>query len=226
MVELNKKTCFINKCSDNLEAKQKKLISEKNICVLDCSEDDTYFYTFKNKCYNECPENSYLSNEMDKICSIKCPENNPFEKYEECYSECTAQELFTEICTINNKNINAKEFISNKISQDIINGSMDSLLLNILNENKEDLLIKDIKETYMITSSYNQINKDYNNEETSLNLKDCENKLKEYYLINNDKDLIIYKTDYYIEGIPIPIVEYEIFHPETKEKKIRYLFKQ
>ena len=56
------------------------------------------------------------------------------------------------------------------------------------------------------------------NEETTIYLNNCENILRQQYNINNEEDLIIYKLDYNIEGLPIPIVEYEIFNPISKEK--------
>ena len=197
MAELNKKSCIINDCSKDWKIKQKKIISEKSICVYDCIEDNLYNYTFNNKCYNKCPE-------------------GPFKKYEECLSQCFAEELFTNICKIENRTIDSVELISNIISQDIVNGLLDSLLSNVLNDSKEDLLIENLNEKYLITSTSNQIT--YKNEETTINLNDCENILKEQYNINNEEDLIIYKIDYNIEGLPIPIVEYEIFNPISKEK--------
>ena len=92
---------------------------------------------------------------------------------------------------------------------------MDSLLSNVINNLKEDLLIENLNEKYLITSSSNQINN--KNEETTIYLNNCENILRQQYNINNEEDLIIYKLDYNIEGLPIPIVEYEIFNPISKE---------
>ena len=95
---------------------------------------------------------------------------------------------------------------------------MNSLLLNLLNEEKEDLIIKDENEIYQITSVYNQNNKLYNDSEITINIGECENILKDVYNINNNETLIIFKVDYFIEGFLIPITEYAIFHPQTKQR--------
>ena len=106
--ELNNKSYTINDCSDDWKTKTKKSIDDKNICVYECSEDDTYIYQYKNKCYKNCPEGTILSND-NKKCLVLCPENSPFEKNEECYSYCSAEDFFNKLCIINNKNITAKE---------------------------------------------------------------------------------------------------------------------
>jgi len=46
----------------------------------------------------------------------------------------------------------------------------------------------------------------------------CENILKEAYNIAQNETLIIFKTEIKIKGILIPLIEYEIFSPITKEK--------
>ena len=48
-------------------------------------------------------------------------------------------------------------------------------------------------------------------------MNECENKLKSHYHIDSDDSLIIFKLDDFINEIKIPIVEYEIYHPVTKE---------
>ena len=46
----------------------------------------------------------------------------------------------------------------------------------------------------------------------------CEKILKDEYEIDQSQALIIFKIDYYQPGSLIPIIGYEIFHPETKKK--------
>ena len=215
MSELNNKNCSIIDCSNIWKTKQKKIISEKNKCVYDCSEDNLYSYTFRQKCYNECPYGTYLSDSNNKICSIICPEELPFEKNGECFATCDAPEFFNKMCILNNKTIQAKDYMINEIRNGIINKSMN-LLLNALNEEKEDLIIKDINEIYQISTTYNQKFYAYDNRETTINLGECENLIKEEYEI--EESLILFKMDYYLEGFLIPIIEYEIFNPLNNEK--------
>ena len=54
-----------------------------------------------------------------------------------------------------------------------------------------------------------------------INLGQCENILKEEYNISEDKNLYIFKIDYYTEELKGPKVEYEIYYPlnESQLKK-------
>ena len=216
MVELNNKNCSINDCSNDWNTKIKLSIDDKRICVYDCSEDEDYIYKFKNKCYNICPSNTVSSFEL-KRCLIVCPNELPFEKDEECINDCSAEDFFNEICIINNKNTDAKEKMVENIENTIIDESSNSFL-DILNTDENDLTIKDINELYQITTSNNQKNKIYNNGETTIDLGECENKLKQENGLNEDETLIIYKMDYILDDLKIPITEYEIYNPRTKLK--------
>ena len=215
--QLKNKKCSINDCSDNWRIKQKKIIEEKDICVYNCSEDNEYKYEFRYRCYNDCPEGTYLSNENNK-CIIICEENLPFEKNEECVSNCSTYDFFNGICIINNQGINAKDCMINTILNEISDSSVDLLLSKVLNEEKKDYFIKNNNtEIFHITSSYNQKNNEYNNV-SRINIGECEDILKEIYNIKNNETLIIFKTDFYIENYSIPITEYEIFEPQKKIK--------
>ena len=214
--ELKSKSCVINDCSDDWNLKIKKKISEKNICVYNCSEDENYKKEYKNKCFIECPGNT-LSNE-NNICLLFCSEDFPFEKNDECISECNMQDFFNSICIINYKSINVIEKMVNDISNEIKDGSSDSLLINVLNEYKIDLTIDDDNVLYKISSTYSQKNKEDNTNEIIIDFSNCENILKENNIINSDQSLIIFEMDYSLDEFYIPIIEYEIFHPRTKEK--------
>ena len=215
--ELNNKNCSINDCSNYWNIKTKKIIEEKKMCVYDCSDDETYINQYKNKCYDNCPEGTILSNNENK-CLVVCSESSPFEKEEDCYTDCSTEEFFSEICILNNKNTKAKEKMVNTIESEIINESINELLEDILNNNGNDLIKKDINEIYQITTSNNQISKEYTNGESTIDLGECKNLLKEQNSISDDESLIIYKMDYYLDALLIPIIEYEIFNPSTKSK--------
>jgi len=82
---------------------------------------------------------------------------------------------------------------------------------------KKDIIINKNEIIYQITSSWNQKNKKYKNI-SSIKLKDCENILKTKYDMQSDEVLIIFKIEQNIERLLIPLIEYEIFNPKTKEK--------
>ena len=215
--QLKSKKCSINDCSDDWQKKEKKAILDKNICVYDCSLDDEYKKEFKKQCYKDCPNGTYLSPENNR-CIIICGEDLPFEQNEECVLNCNAQDFFNSICKINNQNINTKEYMINTLLNEIINGYTDVLLSKVLNEEKKDYFIKNNDtEIFHITSSYNQKNNEYNNVST-IDIGECENILKEKYHISSEETLILFKTDFFIEDFLVPITEYEIFSPLTKEK--------
>ena len=98
-----------------------------------------------------------------------------------------------------------------------INESINSILSNIIEGKQGDLLIKENNTYYQITSTYNQKNKTYDNI-SSILFEKCENILKKYYNISENQTLLILKFDYFMENTLIPIIDYEVFNPNTKEK--------
>ena len=118
---------------------------------------------------------------------------------------------------IDKKEINiSKDDIINNIKEDIIKHKVDNLLSNVT-EGKEDIYIKNEDVLYQITTTDNQKNNIYNNI-SSIKLGECENILKGIYGIDTNLTLIILKIDYYLEGLLIPIIGYEVYHPENKSK--------
>ena len=116
----------------------------------------------------------------------------------------------------NKSNINSDDIINN-IRNQIINRSLDSYIANNILEGKKDILLNDTNILYQITSSENQNNNNYEYI-SSIVLGNCEKILKEEYGIDENQSLIIFKIDYFQPGSLIPIIGYEIFHPETKKK--------
>ena len=68
-----------------------------------------------------------------------------------------------------------------------------------------------------MTTSDNQKN-NTNKNMSSIDLGDCEDKLKQIYRIDPSLPLIIYKIDYFAPDSLIPIIVYEIYHPINKSK--------
>jgi len=97
--------------------------------------------------------------------------------------------------------------ISN-IREEILNDKMEYLLKNITNGD----LSMDIENIiYTITTPENQRNNKNKNVST-IDLGECENKLKEHYKISDNETLFILKIDYFEKGLLIPIVEYEVYY--------------
>jgi hypothetical protein len=134
----------------------------------------------------------------------------------ECTDNCTIDKFFNGICKIySDAPLTNKSIIIDKIRNDLLNGKIKSLKIVTLNHN--DLLIKDGNIVYQITSSFNQINNKYENIST-INLGECERKIRDIYGLDDNEELIIFKIEYYEEKLLIPVIEYEIYHIDKKIK--------
>ena len=134
----------------------------------------------------------------------------------EIIPKLSLEELFKESNEIINQNITIKDEMIKNIRENIINRNLDSLIKNITKEN-EDLLVRANDTLYQITTTNNQKNNNYKNIST-LNIRDCEDRLKGIYNINRSLPLIIFKLDYYKENSLIPVICYEIYHPVNKSQ--------
>ena len=68
--------------------------------------------------------------------------------------------------------------------------------------------------TYHITTTNKNI---YNINASRVDLGECENELKDIYDIDDNKDLIILIIDFYYPDSLAPVVQYEVYHPDSKE---------
>ena len=109
--------------------------------------------------------------------------------------------------------------IFERIKNELISGKLDEIILNIIQKENKDIIIKDdnSKIIYQITSTYNQINNKYDNLSV-LNFGESENLLKSYYNISRNASLLLLKMEIYEEGLLIPLIEYEVYNMETKEQ--------
>ena len=197
---------YENKCPEE----QNKLILDKKKCIDECINDDTYQFEFNNTCYTSCPEGTKISKNNNHLCSVECPENKPYENQNsKCTQECNAIDFFNGICKINNNNPKTIDDMAKTIKEQL-NQTLDEFMMNITNNEQKDLLIKAKDTTYQITTTDNQKNNKY--EDVSvINLGECENILKTKNHIDPSKSLIIFKIDYYVPGISIPVIGYEVY---------------
>ena len=217
---LKSNNCSILDCSENYNDNRKKLIMKEGnnkVCLDECYYDDTYIYEFDNECYEECPDGYTPNSEYkcEKTCLLIINFITKIDK--ECVYIFNSSSFYLGNYELINPNDNLKLFIAEETINDIKNGTLDFLLENVTNEVKADYIVRGHNEIYQITSSYNQNNKEYNNI-SKLYLGDCEGILKDFYGIKENETLIIFKLDIFVEGINIPIIKYEVFNPNTKEK--------
>ena len=214
------------------------LITEKNKCIDKCSNDDTYKYLYNTKCYEKCPDENLIIDDINFLCknqekdstneitdfeektyiTIKTErETSESNKISDIIKNWTSENFFLDLYSSEELKLISKDEIIRCIKEDIINNKMENLLLNLINGVEDDFVIKEGNILYQLTTSDNQNNNTYNNI-SSIKLGDCENTLKLKYNISENETLIIFKIDYYVTGLLIPIIGYEIFHPITKVK--------
>ena len=169
-----------------------------------CAESYEGFYLDKRDlyykpCYSTCKTCKEKGVELKHNC-IKCKDNYPFEKifsyYKNCYNENFNQTKKDEI-----------EQIIKNFQFDLINNFNSSLI-----DKKRNLKIEEKNISIVLTSVYNEKIKERKNE-TSINLGDCEYKLKEEYPIKNESLLYILKIEVNETGMKIPKIEYEVYYP-------------
>ena len=119
-------------------------------------------------------------------------------------------DLFNEI--FKEKEINNINLIENIFSDSSINIKLDNIIIG-----EKDILISNNKTIIQITSTENQKNNKNHNIST-INLGECENIVKGIYNIDPNKPLLILKVDSYLIGSIIPIIQYEVYHPDNKSK--------
>ena len=232
----------VNACDNECFNAPKKLIPEKNICLNECSEDDTYICEYHNLCYNHSLEDTDVVQISEEIGDIKIEEaseivteettekvteettekvteKNTEGKKDEIMDNCSTEDFFKGKCQSSNQTLSTekKDNMINNIVDNIISGNLNDLLDDIASGETKDFYIKEDDVIFQITTTENQDNDEYNNVST-IHLGKCEDILKQRYGIDPNASLIILKIDYFMEGLQIPIIGYEVFHPEDKSK--------
>ena len=219
----NKYICGI--CGNNYFMKY-NISNNLNNSDINCYESPKGYYLDENDlvyklCYNSCKICKINGNETQHNC-IECNDDYIYEinisNYKNCYidnpyniiSDTTINNITdTIIITYSDKKIDIKnkteliksniERIFNELNLTEINNGMDKKII------EKDLVI-------ILTSTLNQrINEDKNN--ISMNLGECENKLKNDYNISNNDSLYILQIISEESGMKIPKIEYEVYYP-------------
>ena len=231
--DMDNKKCAIwdNNCIPDWSKKSKKIINDNGICIDKCNETENYKYEYENKCYSSCPIGTTSLYNKNFFCEIF--NDNVYQEYIKKNQNIESTNIIptSDFKDINTDSINKDEnkiqiicqpngFFKNEcniskynsmidmIIHDISKGLMNDIIDNIINNTIDSYKIyENIK--YQITSSFNQKNKIYENI-SSINLHQCEDKLKSDYGIPPNSTLIIFKYDYISDKALIPIVGYEV----------------
>ena len=101
------------------------------------------------------------------------------------------------------------------LQESITDGSLNDVIDDIIKEDKDYTIFND-DIMYQITTSNNQ--KIIKNNISTVDIRDCEQILKEIYDIEESIPLIIFKRDYFNPETLIPLIGYEVYHPLNKSK--------
>ena len=157
---------------------------------------------------NIVPDKDYENTEKNTVDKID-------NKTNEVYQNFSSINFFKNGKIINNENLNNDKIIE-LIKNDLLNGSLNILLENVT-KLKQDLIVENNDIIFQITTTENQKNNNYSNI-SNINLGLCEDRLKTIYGIDKNLSLIILKIDYFMTGLLIPVIGYEVYHPINRSQ--------
>ena len=204
-------------CTEEKKCKGKynKLINGERKCIEECYQISRY--EFRNECYIECPQGSNKSEEKQFYCIVICNEEKPFELVDkqECVNNCSLSQLNSKICIIKyqtkkekkqENEITAQDIILENFEREFTSEDYDTYEL----DNGEEEIFEDKLMTITLTTTEIQ-RRNNNDNHTKINLGKCEQLLRQYYKIPDEKKLYIKKIDIPQEGMKIPKIEYNIY---------------
>ena len=187
------------------------------------------------QCYNKCKKCEREGNDENNNC-LECLDN--FINYN---GNCLIKELVSsnieeeldDNFSYNNENSNIKVLVSSNVEELDDNfiknkSEMETIKENLINNfNKTEILNGKDKEEVVgeniiitLTTTENQRN-NMNSNKTSIDIGDCETKLKDAYNISYNETIYIIKIDVKEEGMKIPKVEYEVYYPLYNDENIK-----
>ena len=173
--------------------------NESSTNCIQIKEEDYHFNNSNKNTYNAYEtDNTYINHESSNI--IKESHHSDY--------------------IFNSNNSDKSEYNKTEIIMNIIESLINNF--NITKTNMfEDEEEEESKMLILLTSTYNQKNKEYNNR-TTVDLKECENELKENYNISYNDSLYMIIIEVKEEGMKIPKVEYMVYYP-LKNYKLKLL---
>ena len=213
----------INYCTSDCSNQKdfNKLIPAKKQCIDDCQKYSEYKYEFRHICYKECPYNISVKSEIKNFyCEVKCTFEFPFEIIEtqNCVNSCTISQRERGICIIY-KSANEDNKAENEKIKEIETKTVENIKEELTNgfdtsdvDRGKNIIIGQKHSTITITTTENQKNETLSNL-TTIDLGECEAKLKDKNNISNNKSLYLLKIDVKQDGLKIPKIVYEVYYP-------------
>ena len=194
-INFNDNKYICTKCGVNFH--QKHNDPNNNYSHINCYESLKSFYLdnfLYKQCYSTCNNCDINGNDLYHNC-LECEHNLQFilnisNQYKNCYSSLDYYSLIDSML----KNYNKTDLLSGSD----IEFEIENVILSL-------------------TTTDNQKNNVYLNK-TTINLNDCENKIKLAYNISLNDSLYIIKIDKKEKGMKIPKIEYELYYPLKGEE--------
>ena len=124
-------------------------------------------------------------------------------------------EFITFMDNLFNNNETSKDNIFENFGNELVNGTLNALIDNVILKEKKSIKYEDDNILYELISTDMENN---DNNISSINLGTCENKLKINNNISINDPLLMLKADIYEIGKLIPRIEYQIYNMETKQQ--------
>ena len=201
-------TNYLEKCTTEYEYVQSK-------CICDNFNNKTFDFLYN--CSKKFPYEIIEENKCVEYCDEQLLENG---KCIYSYNRTDISDLITEVPAydqiLNILNNNDPSTLLNDIESLFLSGTINDQLDNITNGG-DDIILNNDNSIYQITSTNNQ--KDNSNINISnIIMDECETILKNKYHINQSVPLLMLKVDTFIEGSKIPVIQYKVYNPLTKEQ--------
>ena len=206
-INLNKSYCTEDEHCPEI---YKKLILDKRECIDNCSRDSIYIYEYENICFNESfskkINNSY-SNSYDNLLTNELTNKPDFINYSEksTYFQYNTIKK-TDIIYYKYNNTNETGLDSNFIEKFI-----KGIDIEKIDQGNIKILEKGDLSIILTSTKIQKIDENTNN--ITIDLKECEYILKDFYNISYNSPLYILKYIFEEKGMKIPKVEYEIYYP-------------
>ena len=175
------------------------------------------FYGKSNKAKLCIFHSCFIKSESESLCPKDF--NYRIVDTNECIKSCSYKDLKTRYCSL----ISDKTIIIKELRNEIIKSYP-------INSNESLILMTNESFAFQVTTSSNEINSlkgIYSNEYnlSIIDIKNCENLLKKKNYLKENQDLIILKYEKITNNSNEKIVQYEVYHPEKKEKIDLFLCK-
>ena len=191
-------------CNKNYPIKLK--VNNYSNCYHNCS----YYYYFDNYNNIHCTYNYNCPNEYPLLDKLECKKRNEIKTMKNELIEC-----------LNNKKTKDEEINCYDIFLKNIEDIYKSKYYETSNIDKGNDEIIDIEKIKVILTSSSNQKKNINEKMINIDLGECENSLRQFYNISNDRKIYIKMLEIFQEGMKIPKIECDICSKLNGENLIK-----